>query len=123
MPGPSCRSDRGPRKRIDCKEPTAKAKPAPTKTVTVTAAPHTEGDDSAQTTSKISDGTYVVGSEIKIGNYRSSGGGEFCYADTETESGKILDQQVFQGSPLVIRITSQAYTFESYRCGTWKKVG
>jgi len=101
---------------------TAKAKPAPTKTVTVTAAPDDGGGDSAAD-GDIGDGTYLVGSEIKTGNYKSSGGGEFCYADTETKSGKILDQQVSQGAPVVIRITSQAYTFESNGCGSWKKVG
>ena len=101
---------------------TAKPKPAPTKTVTVTAKPKAKHDDGGST-GTIGDGTYVVGSEIKIGNYKSSGGGDFCYADTETESGDILDQQVSQGAPVVIRITSQAYTFESDGCGTWTKIG
>lgn len=102
---------------------TAKPKPAPTKTVTVTAKPKPKHDDDGST-GTIGDGTYVVGSEIKIGNYKSSGGaGDLCYADTETESGDILDQQVSQGAPVVIRITSQAYTFESNGCGTWHRIG
>lgn len=99
---------------------TAKPKPAPTKTVTVTAKPKKDDGGSG---GAITDGTYVVGSEIKVGNYKSSGGSDFCYADTETESGDILDQQVSQGAPVVIRITSQAYTFESDGCGTWHRIG
>lgn len=102
---------------------TAKPKPAPTRTVTVTAKPKLKHRDGGST-GTIGDGTYVVGSEIAIGNYKSSGGAsDLCYADTETESGDILDQQVSQGAPVVIRITSQAYTFESDGCGTWTKIG
>lgn len=120
VPGPTVTATSEPTATAT-KTVTAKPKPAPTKTVTVTAKPKRDDGGSA---SPIGDGTYVVGSEIKIGNYKSSGGAsDLCYADTETESGNILDQQVSQGAPVVIRITSQAYTFESNGCGTWHRIG
>ena len=88
-----------------------------TKTVTKTAKPKP-----AQ--SKITDGTYLVGSEIKPGVYKSSGGQTMmCYADTETRGGDILEQEVADKGSVIIRVTSKAYTFTSQDCGSWKKVG
>lgn len=97
--------------------------------MTVTAKPNQHsGSKSGQNTrggenGKITDGTYLVGSEVKIGNYMSSGGGDLCYADTQDKSGKILQQEVSQDDPVVIRIMQNAYKFTSNGCGSWHKVG
>lgn len=73
---------------------------------------------------RIGDGTYLVGKEIARGQWKSSGeAGGFCYADTQTKSGKIIDQQVSSGEPVVIRIGRSAYTFKSSDCGKWRRVG
>ena len=103
----------------------AAAQPASTTTVTVTApAPSTQASttDAAGT---VTDGTYLVGTEIAVGQWKSDGkGGSLCYADTQDKAGNILEQEVAQaGEAVVIRITKDAYTFKSSNCGSWKKVG
>ena len=75
-------------------------------------------------TAGITDGSYLVGTEIALGTYKSSGGGSLCYADTQDKAGNILEQEVgAQGASVIIRILSGAYTFKSSGCGTWTKVG
>ena len=97
---------------------TADAKPAATVTVTA-AAPAAPAAPAG-----ITDGSYLVGTEIALGTYKSSGGGSLCYADTQDKAGNILEQEVgAQGASVIIRILSGAYTFKSSGCGTWTKVG
>lgn len=104
---------------------TAPAKAAPTVTVTAPAAATTVAAKAESKTSAITDGTYLVGSEIPPGTYKSDGGGStLCYADTQDKAGNILQQEVAGGGEaVVIRIASSAYTFKSSDCGSWKKVG
>ena len=110
----------------------ASVAPAPTVTVTATttatttstatvtaAAPTKEAANSG-----ITDGSYMVGSEIALGTYKSSGGGSLCYADTKDKAGNILEQEIgSSGETVIIRVMSGAYTFTSRGCGTWAKVG
>jgi hypothetical protein len=100
---------------------TEKAAPAPTVTVTEKAP---EPKPEPEPEEEIGDGSYLVGSDIKPGTWKSSGAeGGLCYADTKTENGGILEQEVANEGSVIIRITKRAYTFESRGCGTWKKVG
>jgi hypothetical protein len=92
--------------------------------VTVTAAPAAPATTAAAAPAAIEDGTYIVGTDIALGTWKSSGGAsDLCYADTEDKSGKILEQEVSSGPSVVIRIKSGAYTFKAAGCGTWTKVG
>jgi len=106
-----------------------KAEPAPTVTVTEKAPepePTSDEEGGAQDDGAISDGTYLVGDEIKTGKWQSPGvadGEPYCYAQTETEDGDILEQEVTPKGKTLIRITSKAYSFTSSGCGEWKKVG
>lgn len=90
-------------------------------------APEKPADEPTEETSgEISDGTYLVGDEIETGKWQSSGvaeGEPYCYAQTESEDGDILEQEVTPKGKTIVRITSKAYSFESNGCGTWKKVG
>lgn len=75
-------------------------------------------------TSGIGDGSYLVGTEIQPGTWKSSGvEGGLCYADTQNEAGDILQQEVAAEGSVIIRITGKAYTFKSSGCVSWKKVG
>ena len=106
--------------------------PGPTTTMTETARVNdrrpsttTEGRKTTADASKseIGDGTYTVGSDIKPGTYKSSGDGRFtCYADTLSRAGSVLEHEMSQGTPIVIRISSSAYMFKSEGCGTWRKI-
>ncbi len=89
------------------------------------AARKTEADEpSSGSASEIGDGSYLVGSEIQPGTWKSSGvEGGLCYADTQNKGGDILQQEVAAEGSAIIRITEKAYTFKSSGCGSWKKVG
>lgn len=104
--------------------------PAPTVTVTATATVTTATTTTVTAAapppadSGIGDGSYLVGSEIAVGTWKSSGGGSFCYADTEDKAGNILEQEVSgAGGSVIIRVKAGAYTFTSRDCGSWTKVG
>ncbi|HEY9290819.1 MAG TPA: hypothetical protein VIP98_06035 [Microlunatus sp.] len=108
---------------------TQKAKPKPRATTTVTVtqkaeAPEDEGGGGGNG-GEIGDGTYLVGSDIQPGTYKSDGSGSsLCYADTQSEDGDIMEQEVAQsGETVVMRVKSNAYTFTSRDCGNWTKVG
>ena len=71
--------------------------------------------------STFDDGSYLVGVDVQPGTYQTKGVGDLCYADTESETGEILDQEVQYGTVTFV-IHPDAYTFESSGCGTWTKV-
>jgi hypothetical protein len=108
----------------------AKAGAAPkaetvTKTVetTVTETVEAAAPESDSGSSEISDGTYLVGDEIKPGTWKSSGAdGGLCYADTKSKGGTIQEQEVAAEGSVVMRVKSSAYTFTARGCGSWKKV-
>jgi hypothetical protein len=105
---------------------TADAKPAATVTVTGPAVTVTAAAAPAAPAAPagIKDGSYMVGTEIALGTWKSSGGGSLCYADTTDQAGNILEQEVgASGANVIIRIKAGAYTFKSSGCGTWTKVG
>jgi hypothetical protein len=66
----------------------------------------------------------MVGSEIALGTWKSTGGASLCYADTTGKAGDILEQEVgANGAGVIIRIKAGAYAFTSSGCGTWTKIG
>jgi len=108
---------------------TAKAEPAATVTVTVTAKAKAPDVPKAPAEPAVSDGDYLVGSDIAPGTYKTTGNAEdqdgigMCYADTETKSGGINAQEVTNKGRTLIRVKTSDYTFSSSGCGDWKKVG
>jgi len=107
---------------------TAKAEPAATVTVTVTAKAKAPDVPKAPAEPAVSDGDYLVGSDIAPGTYKTTGNAEdqdgigMCYADTETKSGGINAQEVTNKGRTLIRVKASDYTFSSSGCGDWKKV-
>lgn len=106
---------------------TAKAEPAAT--VTVTAKAKAPDVPKAPAEPAVSDGDYLVGSDIAPGTYKTTGNAEdqdgigMCYADTETKSCGINAQEVTNKGRTLIRVKTSDYTFSSSGCGDWKKVG
>ena len=96
--------------------PVTVTKPAPAKTVT---APPV-GPVSVMT----EDGIYLVGTDIKPGQYKS-GPGDGCYwarlSGTSGDFGDIITNHNGGNSVVTIRKTDKA--FETSGCGEWKKVG
>jgi hypothetical protein len=85
-------------------------------------------DLSAVTDSKTApfeDGTYIVNVDIAPGTWRSSGGGDFCYAERLKgfggTLGEIITNDVSQSS-LVISIAKTDKGFSSSGCGSWTKI-
>jgi hypothetical protein len=96
---------------------------APRKTVTVTdteTATETATEDAAPTQPEgITDGTYVVGVDIKAGTYHSTGGNG-CYwarlsSDNETD---IIDNHLGDG-PTTVTIKRGDHAFETNGCDPW----
>ena len=95
--------------------------PAETKTVTKTVAPP---PPPGPKTSIETNGTFVVGSDIAPGTYRSTGGKDGCYwARLKTlNTGDIIDNNVGDG-PQVVEILPTDKAFMTRNCGKWEKVG
>ena len=97
-------------------------KPAPTVTVTqratVTAKP-------AGPSGEFGDGTWIVGTDIKPGTYRTANASGLCYWARLSGMTGDLDDVLANGNPdksttITIRKTDKA--FQSERCGTWQRV-
>lgn len=76
-------------------------------------------------TSRIeSDGTYIVGKDIKAGKWRSSGG-DFCYwarlKNFGGTLGSIVANDNVLGGRAIVTIRSTDKGFETTGCGTWKR--
>lgn len=113
--------------------PPAKAKPAPTVTVTATATKtvtktKTVAPKAAATIP--GEGTFVVGSDIKPGTYKTTGPSDSdlpnCYwARLDSTSGD-FDDIIANGNPggqTTITISSSDKAFETSGCAEWEKVG
>lgn len=90
-----------------------------TETETVTASP--EPPPGPKTT--FGDGTWIVGTDIAPGTYRSSGGSG-CYWERTTGTGDlddIIDNDNASG-PAVVVIAPDDPFFVSKGCGTWTQV-
>ncbi|MBP0458383.1 hypothetical protein [Streptomyces montanisoli] len=115
--------------------PMAKAKPAPTVTVTATATKTVTKTRTKTVAPKAAatipgDGTFVVGSDIKAGTYKTSGpadsGFPSCYwarlKGTSGDFGEILANGNPSGQTTVT-IRSSDKAFQTTGCSEWKKVG
>ncbi|UGQ13745.1 hypothetical protein LO772_09175 [Yinghuangia sp. ASG 101] len=91
--------------------PTTPPAPAPT-----SAGPKTSFDG---------DGTYLVGTDIAPGTYRSDGG-SLCYwerrSDTSGEFAGLITNDVAQG-PTVVTIAKTDKAFKTQGCADWTKAG
>lgn len=106
----------------------------PTTTVTATTTMTTAATTAATTaptaagaTTGITDGTYLVGTEIASGTYKSSGGmatDSMCYVETQDKAGNVLDGEIgLGGGSMTFKIPPDAYKFKATGCGTWTKIG
>jgi len=101
---------------------TKPAPPAATKTVTgptrtVTAQPAGPSDTIKD------DGTWLVGSEVKPGTYRSQNFGDCYWARLSSTDGglnAIIDNGVGPNQTVTIKRSDKA--FETARCGVWKRI-
>lgn len=95
---------------------TVAAAPAPAETVTVTAAP------AGPAGSIKSDGTFLVGADIKAGTYKTAGGDGCYWARLSDLSGSgIIDNGVGAGQQ-VVTVAASDKAFETRGCGTWRRV-
>lgn len=90
--------------------------PTPTDSPTQpsTSRPQTESDTG------LGDGTYVVGTDIKAGTYRSQGGG-LCYWARLKGFGGELDDIIANGNnaPEIVTVSSGDAGFKTQGCGKW----
>lgn len=95
---------------------TVTSDPLPAETVTVTAAP------AGPSGSITSDGTFLVGADIKPGTYKTAGG-QMCYwARLSDLSGSgIIDNGVGAGQQ-VVTVAASDKAFETRGCGEWRRV-
>ncbi len=70
------------------------------------------------------DGTYLVGSDVQPGTYKSPGGdGRPCYwARLKDASGNAIIANNFADGPSVVTIAKTDAAFETSGCQTWTKV-
>lgn len=72
------------------------------------------------------DGTFLVGTDVQPGTYRSDAGSYGCYyarlSDTSGAPGSIITNNLSQG-PLVVTIDDSDAAFETRGCRTWTAVG
>ena len=97
--------------------------PGPKTTVTVTAKPAAPVAPPAPATVMNEDGTYLVGTDVKPGTYRSSGGGSCYWARLSSVDGDfdaIIANNIGANPVVTIKKTDKA--FETARCGEWKRV-
>jgi hypothetical protein len=94
--------------------------PNPTKTVrvTVTAKP-------PKPSGTFTDGTFLVGSEIKAGTYRTSNPDGSCYWERLSGTSGDFEDIIANGNPdgqAVVTIRSSDEAFNSQMCGEWTPV-
>jgi hypothetical protein len=111
---------------VTAKAAAAAAAPPVTATVTVTAAAPTSAAPAG-----IGDGTYVVGTDIKAGLYKTAGpadtgGFANCYWERDRDlsggMGSIIANDNTSG-PTTVQISSSDKAFKTSGCATWVKVG
>jgi hypothetical protein len=76
-------------------------------------------------TTSFEDGTYVVGTDIEPGTYRSSGSSGCYYAQLSGFHGGTQDVITNDNTnaPAVVEIGSTDAGFQSKRCGSWEEIG
>jgi len=95
--------------------------PAETKTVTVTLTP--PPPPGPKTTIE-TDGTFIVGTDIAPGTYRSSGKYGCYWARLSSfDTGDIIDNNNVNDGPQVVQIRPRHKAFMTRNCGNWQKVG
>lgn len=98
---------------------TATAVPVPADTVTVTAK---AAAPAAPAGSITSDGTFLVGADIKPGTYKSAGGDTCYWARLKDLSGSgIIDNGIGAGQQ-VVTVQASDKAFETRGCGEWRRV-
>ncbi|WP_156349678.1 MULTISPECIES: hypothetical protein [unclassified Mycobacterium] len=94
--------------------------PAETKTVTVTVTP--PPPPGPKTTIE-SDGTFIVGTDIEPGTYRSAGKSGCYWARLRSlNTNDVIDNNVNDG-PQAVQILPTDRAFMTRNCGVWQKVG
>jgi len=106
---------------------TVTATPAPGAKVTVTAPAEPAKTVTAQPAGPSDtiddDGTWLVGSEVKPGTYRSQNFGDCYWARLRSTDGginAIIDNGIGPNQTVTIKRTDKA--FETARCGVWKRI-
>ncbi|OBB84227.1 hypothetical protein A5781_01325 [Mycobacterium sp. 852002-30065_SCH5024008] len=93
--------------------------PAATKTVTVTVAPP---PPPGPKTTIAANGTFIVGSDIAPGTYRSAGNYGCYWARLRSlDTGDIIDNNVNDG-PQAVQILPTDRAFMTRNCAAWQKV-
>jgi hypothetical protein len=99
---------------------TSTLQPVITQTVTVT---YTPPPPPGPKTTISTNGTYVVGTDIAPGTYRTSGGTGCYWARLRSlDTGDIIDNNVSDG-PQVVQILPSDAAFLTRGCGPWQKTG
>lgn len=99
---------------------TSRPKPSPTATAT----PPVKPTPTAVPYAQFGDGTYVVGTDIQPGTYRTRVASSNCYYARLRGFGGTIDDIIANNNteaPTVITISSSDKGFESSSCGTWTK--
>lgn len=111
---------------VTAKAAAAPAPPAVTKTVTIT---KTAPAPSSAPATGFGDGTYVVGTDIKAGMYKTTGpapdsAGCYWQRDRDLAGGidSIVDNGIANG-PTTVQIASSDKAFETNGCAAWVKIG
>jgi hypothetical protein len=76
-------------------------------------------------TTSFEDGTYLVGTDIEPGTYRSSGSSECYYERLSGFNGgfeNLIANEVTD-APAIVEIAPTDAGFRAQRCGTWTKIG
>jgi hypothetical protein len=80
---------------------------------------------SASRTKRIGDGTWIVGTDLKPGEWRTTGGDD-CYWERDSNFSGSFDAIIANDSPTgpaVVDIEKADKAFRSDGCGTWKRIG
>ena len=112
--------------QLKAKEQEATQKAAEAAASAKSAAEQKAAEEAAKNQPKTSfgDGTYLVGTDIVAGTYKTPGGASCYYArlkDTSGSFNSILANNNTNG-PAVVTIAATDGAFESTRCGTWSLV-
>lgn len=72
--------------------------------------------------SQFTDGTYLVGTDVPAGQYRSDGTGSGCYWERLTNDGEDIINNHFGAAPAIATIRD-GEIFRVNDCGTWRPIG
>jgi hypothetical protein len=98
---------------------------APAKTVTQTVQATVTAKPAGPAAAIPGDGTYLVGKDIKAGQYRTQNPDGSCYWARLKGTGGGVDDIIANGNPsgpAIVTIAASDKAFESQRCGEWAAV-